>query len=87
MLLDKINAYFTKKSKEEETGPAPEGMCPNCWGYTEWDGNYYTEIKDRHILPNTSEFNSFVKNIADKVDSEVHRHGTKYVCESCKTEF
>ena len=36
MLLDKIKSYFTKKSKEEETGLAPEGICPNCWGYTEW---------------------------------------------------
>ncbi|WP_347924093.1 hypothetical protein [Pontimicrobium sp. SW4] len=28
----KIKSYFKAKSENKETGKAPEGICPNCWG-------------------------------------------------------
>ena len=37
-LIENIKAYFKKKSENKETGNAPEGVCPNCWGRQEWEG-------------------------------------------------
>ena len=40
-LFENINDFFFKIDKGEHVNAAPEGMCPVCWGYSEWDGEYY----------------------------------------------
>ena len=44
-IIENIKTYFSKKEKGEKTGLAPKGMCPPCWGYNEWDGHYYEDMK------------------------------------------
>ena len=39
-LFENVKAYFDRKKKVEDTAKAPEGVCPNCWGKQEWDGEY-----------------------------------------------
>ena len=40
-IAENIKKFFKAKSKHETTGAAPEGICPNCWGRQEWEGNYF----------------------------------------------
>jgi hypothetical protein len=49
-ITESIKNYFAKKSNNKETGLAPEGVCPNCWGKQEWEGNIYKQIKAKNII-------------------------------------
>lgn len=82
-----INAFFAKKDKGEETGSTPEGMCPVCWGHSEWEGHYYEVIKDKHLTPGSEVYESFISKIVDKHVSATHRHENKYICTTCKKEI
>ena len=44
-ILESIKSFFVKKSNNEETPKAPEGVCPNCWGSQDWEGEYYKFMK------------------------------------------
>ncbi len=55
-LIDNIKTYFSNKEKGKKTELAPKGMCPACWGYSEWDGHYYELIKDKHLIPNNKTY-------------------------------
>lgn len=47
-LIENIVNYF-KKSPEEQTEKAPEGMCALCWGRQEYDSKIRTLFKDKQI--------------------------------------
>jgi len=40
---------FFKKTEEETKDNAPEGVCPVCWGYQEYDGKIRKLFKDKQI--------------------------------------
>jgi hypothetical protein len=49
-LVDSILSYFineTNKPKEDQK--TPEGLCPVCWGYQEYDGKLRKLFKDKQI--------------------------------------
>lgn len=87
MTIDSIKNFFTKKAQQEETGIAPEGVCPNCWGKTEWEGEFYTLIKDPHTKPGSERYTNFIKKVADKFDNTAHKHEDKYICQTCNLKF
>ncbi len=78
-----IKNYFYKKEKGEETGIAPEGMCPNCWGYHEWEGEYYELKKDKHLIPGNDIYESFISKIVEKHVKTTHIHENQYICSTC----
>ena len=39
-IFENIKNYFTAKLEGKETEKTPEGICPNCWGKQEWDGEF-----------------------------------------------
>lgn len=41
--------HFFKKPKEETKGMVPEGTCPLCWGYQEYDHKIRRLFKDKQI--------------------------------------
>jgi hypothetical protein len=82
-LVESIKNYFSKKEKGEETGAAPEGMCPVCWGHSEWDGEYYELKKDKHSVPGSDVYESFISKIVDKHVATTHKHEDKYICTTC----
>lgn len=47
-IIDNIIDYF-KSDKSQEENSSPEGTCPVCWGYQEYDGKIRTLLKDKQI--------------------------------------
>lgn len=87
MIFENIKAFFSAKDKGEDNQIAPEGVCPNCWGRNEWEDEYFTIVKDRHTVPNKDVYNNFIKKVADKYAKSSHKHGDKYICETCSVEY
>lgn len=85
-LLQNLKSYFKKKENQEEGGLAPEGVCPNCWGKQEWDGEYYKFMKGQNGDPSADTYNSFVQNVARKLDKITFKEDT-YTCETCNVKY
>jgi hypothetical protein len=41
-IAQNIKNYFNSKTEGTTTKKAPDGICPNCWGKQEWEGEFYT---------------------------------------------
>jgi len=82
-LVENIKDYFSKKEKGEAVDKAPEGMCAVCWGYNEWDGEYYKLVRDRHLTPGKQIYESFISKIVDKHVNTTHKHENVYICTTC----
>jgi hypothetical protein len=85
-LVQNIKDYFKKKENNEKTGAAPEGVCPNCWGTYEYDGEYYSFMKGQNGNPNHDIYNSFIADIARKL-GKVTVKNNSYFCETCKVDY
>jgi len=85
-ILDNIKAYFNKKNKNESTDEAPEGVCPNCWGKQDWDGEFYKIIKANNITPESHRYTNFIHEVVKKLDKITLKKDT-YTCETCKHSF
>jgi hypothetical protein len=83
-LFKKVKAFLIGKEKGEPVGDAPKGMCPICWGHSEWEGQYYEIIRDKHLIPGHEKYDSFISKIVDKHVKTTHKHETKYVCITCE---
>ncbi|MGB0424174.1 MAG: hypothetical protein ACPGED_07625 [Flavobacteriales bacterium] len=86
-LVDSIKNYFARKENGENTGSAPEGMCPTCWGHSEYDGQYYDVVKDKHLTKEGKTYESWISKIVDEHVSRTHKHGTVYTCITCDKEI
>lgn len=82
-VIENLKSYFTKKENNEITGPAPEGICPNCWAIHEWDGEYYKFIKGQKGNPSKEIYNSFIKDVVRKLGKITIRKDS-YYCETCE---
>ncbi|MGK0326248.1 MAG: hypothetical protein ACJA1D_001599, partial [Polaribacter sp.] len=40
-IIENIKNYFTAKAAGDTSEKAPVGICPNCWGKQEWEGDFY----------------------------------------------
>ena len=85
-ILEIVKSYFLKKSNKEETAKSPEGVCPNCWGSQDWEGEYYKKIKANNITPESNTYTSFVNEVAQKLDKITLKDDT-YECETCKMSY
>jgi protein-arginine kinase activator protein McsA len=85
-LIDNIKSYFNKKINNEPAGDAPGGVCPNCWGKQEWEGEFYKKIKANNITPEHNTYNSFINEVAKKLDKITLKEDT-LVCETCKVSY
>ena len=86
-IIENIKNYFTQKDKGLPTKNAPDGMCPVCWGYSEWDGHYYEVIKDKHVVPGSKIYENFISKIVDQHIKTTHKHEDQYICTSCDKEI
>jgi hypothetical protein len=88
-MIEKIKAFFAKKDKGETVAAAPEGMCPNCWGYNEWEGEYYQVVKKDVQSNNNNEdvYNNFINKVVEKHVESTSQQGNKYVCLTCDKEI
>ena len=85
-LFENIKAYFDRKKKGEDVVLAPEGVCPNCWGKQEWDGEYYKFIKGEGGDPSKDTYTSFIKDVTRKLDKITIQKDT-YTCETCQVKY
>ena len=85
-ILENVKNYFSKKLNNEETDKVPEGVCPNCWGTQEWDGEFYEKIKAINITPESNTYTSFINEVVAKLDKITLKEDT-YECKTCSMKY
>lgn len=85
-LVDSIFNHL-KQTKKDEKDEAPEGLCPVCWGYQEYDNKIRKMFKDKQIDVNNHRdsymlIQQFVK---DHLESITLKEGELKQCPSCST--
>jgi len=81
-IIDNLKTYFKSKSTEK----APQGICPNCWGKQDWDGNYYTFMKGNNGNPSDETYNTFIQDVARKLD-KIELSKDTYTCATCTMKY
>ena len=81
-VLNNVKNFFNKKLNNEETTSAPEGICPNCWGQQEWEGDFYSKIKAKNITSEDNTYANFIQDVVSKLDKITLKEDT-LVCETC----
>ena len=81
-LFDNVKSFFNKKLNKEETGTAPEGICPNCWGEQEWEGDFYKKIVAKNITPQDATYSSFIQDVVRKLEKITLKEDT-LTCVTC----
>lgn len=87
MITDKLKAYFKKKALHTDTPSAPEGVCPNCWGKQEWEGEFYTMVKAKNLSPETDPYNNFIKEFVTKHIQGILLKEDTYTCTTCQMSY
>ena len=85
-LIENLKTYFKKKAYNEATGKAPEGVCPNCWGKQEWEGEHYKFMKGENNNPSENIYNNFVQEVARELDKITVKENS-YTCETCQVSY
>ncbi len=52
-IVESILQHLKLRGTENAT-ITPEGLCPNCWGRTEYGGKFYTQLEKENIDINNS---------------------------------
>jgi len=86
-LVDSLVDFFSKP-KEQTRDKAPEGLCPVCWGYQQYDGKVRNLLKDRQVDVNNKResyllIQEFVK---DNIEGIRLREGETDICPDCGCE-
>ena len=84
-LIESLKSYFSAKSKGE-TPKAPDGVCPNCWGRQDWDGEHYKFMKGQKANPHDETYNNFIQDVARQLD-KITVDPSTYTCETCKVAY
>jgi hypothetical protein len=85
-LIENLKIYFKKKDNNETKTVAPEGVCPNCWGKQEWEGEFYKFKKGNSGNYDNETYDNFVQGVARKLD-KITAKDNAYICETCNLDF
>lgn len=85
-LKDNIRKFFNAKANNENTKAAPEGVCPNCWGRQEWEGEFYKRIVAKNRTPESKIYDSFIDEVVSKLDKITLQEDT-YECTTCHVKY
>lgn len=85
-LAESLKRFFKKKINGEDPGKAPEGVCPNCWGRQEWEGEFYRQIKAKNITPESNTYNNFINEVASKL-GEIKLKEDTFECTTCHVKY
>ncbi|MCC7332503.1 MAG: hypothetical protein IT232_07845 [Flavobacteriales bacterium] len=85
MDITKTLVDFFKMPEEETKNKTPEGLCPVCWGYQQYDKKIRILYKDKQIDVNNHKDNytviqDFVKHHVDGIKL---KHGETISCPTC----
>ena len=86
-LIDTIKNYFDKKLNNEKTGSAPEGICPNCWGKQEWEGEFYKFAKGNKNDARDETYNNFINKIVESNVTGIAINENTLTCETCSVKY
>jgi hypothetical protein len=86
-IIENLKNYFTSKVKGDTTEKAPVGICPNCWGKQEWEGEFYKLNKGSKLVGNDQTYNNFINKIVESNISGIRIHQDNYECETCKISY
>lgn len=77
--------HFFQKPKEETEGKSPEGTCPVCWGYQEYDHKIRKLFKDKQIDVNNHRYNymKIQKFMVNYIDGIRLKQGEIKECPTC----
>lgn len=83
-LIENI-VQFLRKPKTETEGKAPEGTCPVCWGYQEYDSKLRKVFKDKQIDVNNHKdsYMKVQKFMVKYVDGIRLKQGEITECPTC----
>jgi len=85
-MIENLKKYFKAKSEGTENRTAPEGVCPNCWGKQEWDGEFYKKTRGKNTDQDSDIYNNFIKEVVEKLDKITLQKDT-YFCETCNMKY
>ena len=86
-LIENIKNYFTKKSNNESIGDAPKGICPNCWGKQEWEGEFYELMKGSKNEKRDETYNNFINKIVERNIDGIAIQKDTYTCKTCNINY
>ena len=77
---------FFKKPEKETKNQSPEGTCPVCWGYQEYDSKIRKIFKDKQIdVNNHQDSYMLVKKFVVKYIDGIHlKEGETEACPTCR---
>lgn len=83
-IIDRLISFF-QKPEENTKNETPEGLCPVCWGYQQYDGKIRVLIKDRQIDINNHVITRpfFEEVIAKHVDGIKLKEAVTIPCPDC----
>ena len=65
-IADRIREFFARPA-DETNGTAPDGACPNCWGYYEFDNQVRRAAREQRIdLVNGRENHAFIRQFVEE---------------------
>lgn len=86
-LIENIKSYFTKKMNNEETELSPKGVCPNCWGKQEWEGEFYDFVKGSKNEKRDETYNNFINKIVESNIEGITIQKDTYTCKTCNVKY
>lgn len=86
-ILESIKSYFDKKLNNEPTDNAPEGICPNCWGKQEWEGEFYEFAKGSKNEKRDETYNNFINKIVESNIEGIIIQSDSYTCKTCNVKY
>ena len=86
-IIDNIKPSFNKNKNHETTEQAPEGICPNCWGNQNWDGDFYEVMKGNKNDKRDDTYNNFINKIVETNISGITIHKDTYTCKTCQIKY
>lgn len=80
---------FFDKPKEETENTVPEGVCPLCWGYQEYDHKIRTLFEDNQIdvLHHQKKYTLVRKFVKEHIDGIRLKKGKDETCPTCGREY
>lgn len=85
-IVKNITEFFGKPKKETE-GKVPEGLCPVCWGYEEYDHKIRKVFEDKQIDVNNhaASYMLMQKFVKENIDGIKLKEGEIHDCPTCGT--
>lgn len=86
-LIENLVDFFKKPEKETEDA-TPQGLCPVCWGYQEYDKKIRKLYKDKQVdvINHKASFMLIQNFVVQNIDGIKIKEGAVLACPTCNHE-